>query len=66
MSCKDCINADVCFVMNTALDTEANDCSYFKDRSRFVELPDGAIILTKEEIAALSEYEKKYPRGGCS
>lgn len=29
-------------------------------------LPKGAVILTKEEIAALSEYVKEHIAGGCS
>jgi hypothetical protein len=29
-------------------------------------IPDGAVILTKEEIAALNEYQKKHCSGGES
>ena len=29
-------------------------------------LPKGAIILTRKEIAALNEYQKKHGAGGCS
>ena len=48
MTCKDCIHFDLCipvyskiFGKGNGLDAEAetDGCGYFKDRSRFVELP---------------------------
>ncbi|MGN0462968.1 MAG: hypothetical protein ACI4HZ_11070 [Ruminococcus sp.] len=45
-SCKDCLHYDVCEARITADEnyperkyTEYNDCSNFKDRNRFIELP---------------------------
>ena len=37
MTCKDCIHFVVCDEVPTK---SADDCDFFKDRSRFVELPD--------------------------
>lgn len=35
-TCKDCIHCDVCLLDSY---TPANDCDYFKDKSKFLELP---------------------------
>ena len=45
MTCKDCIHHEVCKEDNTALcgyalvESTAENCDYFKDKSRFIELP---------------------------
>lgn len=45
MACKDCIHHEVCKEDNTALcgyalvESTAENCDYFKDKSRFIELP---------------------------
>lgn len=38
-SCKDCIHDNVCDKMNKIECGLLNKCEYFKDRSRFMELP---------------------------
>ena len=39
-TCKDCLHAEVCEYDGTqCIDGIADNCSLFKDRSRFVELP---------------------------
>ena len=38
MTCGDCIHFDLCEMMYSRI-PEINGCDYFKDRSRFVELP---------------------------
>ena len=46
MTCKDCIHYDVCKCVNSKVDEMYSNrngtqygCGYFKDKSRFVELP---------------------------
>jgi hypothetical protein len=43
MNCKDCIhyndNIDFCMALRKETTVEAEHCKYFKDRSRFIELP---------------------------
>lgn len=39
-SCKDCLSYDVCqFHIDEVTKMTVNECRYFKDRNRFVELP---------------------------
>lgn len=37
MNCDRCINFDVCSASNRSLGPEAEHCSYYKDKSRFIE-----------------------------
>lgn len=44
MTCKDCLHADVCYMVehygvDLTEDGQEYDCNQFKDKSRFVELP---------------------------
>lgn len=41
-TCKDCIHCDVCYVINAKIapvDTPCDECTKFKAKSKFVELP---------------------------
>ena len=50
--------------------TEIMDCPQMHEiaeylaKNRVTILPEGAVILTKEEIAALNDYQKKHFSGG--
>lgn len=44
-TCKDCLHAEVCEYDGTqCIDGIADNCSLFKDRSRFVELPSDGVM----------------------
>lgn len=53
-SCKDCIHDNVCDKMNKIECGLLNKCEYFKDRTRFVELPckvgDTVYVIENNEI----------------
>lgn len=41
-TCNDCIHSDVCYVINAKIapaDTPCDECTKFKEKSKFVELP---------------------------
>lgn len=61
MTCKDCIHYDVCHnnFKNIDLNEEMTDehcCVYFKDKSRFVELP----CKVGETVHYITYYKNKY------
>jgi hypothetical protein len=60
MTCQDCIHHDVCPKQNImAIQGFAEaECEHFINKERFVEIPEGAIVLSKKEIAALNEYQE--------
>lgn len=62
MTCLNCIHGDVCPKENAmALQGFAEtECEHFKNKARFAEIPEGAVVLSRKEIAALDEYQKKY------
>lgn len=62
-SCKDCIHDNVCDKMNKIECGLLNKCEYFKDRTRFVELPCAVkdlidTIISHNEIVGIWERRK--------
>lgn len=63
MNCKDCIHYDVCIESGRAIlefygeDDAINFCSYFKDASKFIELP----CSIGDTV-----YKIYYDRGACN
>ena len=60
-TCRDCIHYDVCHnnFKNIDLNEEMTDehcCVYFKDKSRFIELPN---IEIGQELFYIDQYEKR-------
>ena len=51
MTCKDCIHSEVCYYHGEDIDSPGI-CGFFKDRSRFVELPckDGEYVYVIEPL----------------
>ena len=43
---------------------QMNEIAEYLAKNRVTILPKGAIVLTKEEIAALNEYQRKHGAGG--
>lgn len=36
------------------------ECEHFINKARFAEIPEGAVVLSRKEIAALNEYQKQH------
>lgn len=53
MTCKDCINFDVCTIGN---ENDETMCNLFKDKSRIIELPN---IEIGQELFYIDQYEKR-------
>ena len=66
--CKDCIHYEICdpYVSpHESFPEVEGGCRCFKDKSRYTELPEGAIILTRAEIDALNEYSERIKKIGA-
>lgn len=64
-TCDSCIHYGLCQLhADKQPNMTVEDCHYFKDKSRFVEVPEGAVVLTRKEIAALNNYALKHFKDG--
>lgn len=65
MTCENCVHYDLCQLhADMQPNMTVEDCHYFKDKSRFIELPEGAIVLTRKEVDALNNYALKHSKDG--
>lgn len=65
MSCKNCVHYDLCQLhADKQPNMTVEDCHYFKDKSRFIEVPEGVVFLTKKEIEVLIDYTYKHIKDG--
>lgn len=59
LTCKDCLHDDICPKAFASLETGAEDCNDFKDRSKFVELqckPGDIVYHYCDELHEILEY----------
>ena len=58
MTCKDCVHFDLCVELNAYDGEDIVDCEFFKDRSKFVELPCKAgDYLFESAFGQITEFE---------